>query len=237
MFPNSQNNHTKAMGAITHIVLFDVSTALPIRPSNLLTFCCTGVVVVVVVVNKLVEGELCIFMILIFDSHFGMAMLPHEPCIFLIFSLFPGPLSFAHVVSCHFHERRAYHPLYPTTYPPPTLFISQPPQSDPIPSPPLSHQSLQPPSIHTSHRKQNALTPSPPFSKLQILPHIPATETSALCKRMLALQTKCVRTDNGKPYILSVRGGANCSIEEDVKVSLSPSPYPPYRKCEKRDGW
>ena len=117
---------------------------------------------------------------------------------------------------------------------------SPPPLSNPSHLPPFPPVSLNLPPP-TPHRTTNLTNTIPPFSpNKQILPHIPPTETSALCQRMLALQTQCVRKDTDgkdKPYILSVRGGANCSVEEDVKVPyIFPPSFPLSPFFRKRDG-
>ena len=141
----------------------------------------------------------------------------------------PFPYPFRKILSAH-------QPINPST----NQISSHSIPSHTHPISPFPDLFLQPPSTHTS-QKTNLTNTIPPFSpNKQILPHIPPTETSALCKRMLALQTQCVRTGTDgkdKPYILSVRGGANCSVEEDVKVPyIFPPSFPLSPFFRKRDG-
>lgn len=60
---------------------------------------------------------------------------------------------------------------------------------------------------------------NPPHT--QFGPTISQAQIDDVCRRMLALKESCVRKGSGEPYIVSSKGGRNCSVES-VKVCLRP---------------
>lgn len=114
----------------------------------------------------------------------------------------------------HKHGNRPHRPLRSLSFPVLPL------------SPPLTGCTVRPNS-GLLHRQQCTLTLTFPFSpRKKRLTNSTLAVTEQVCNQMLALRTACLHPTTQKPYMLSARGGRDCSNEgHQVFKPLICSPF------------